>query len=260
VLCAESKKLTSIDLALLAAAGICDVPVKRCIRIAFFSTGDELTPIGQRLEPGKIYDSNRYCLSGLLMDPCFSITDMGIIPDDKELLEKYLRNAATEYDAIISTGGASVGEADHIKELLDQCGEVNFWKLAIKPGKPLAFGKIGQTYFFGLPGNPVSVIVTYQQIVAPALRLLAGARHQKPLRLKATCTVHLKKKTGRQEFQRGVLTQDDNGDLFVTSSGKQGSHILSSMSLSNCYIVLPSECDGVEPGESVIVEPFTVWI
>ncbi|MGR9036701.1 MAG: molybdopterin molybdotransferase MoeA [Gammaproteobacteria bacterium] len=260
ILCAQSKKLTATDLALLASAGIGDVPVKRRIKIAFFSTGDELTPIGQPLEPGNIYDSNRYGLFGLLTDPCFNITDKGTMPDDKELLENCLRSAANDYDAIISTGGASVGEADYINELLDRCGEVNFWKLAIKPGKPLAFGKIGQSYFFGLPGNPVSVIVTYRQIVAPALRRLAGAGRVKPLRLKATCTSRLKKKPGRQEFQRGVLNQDDNGDWFVASSGKQGSHMLSSMSHSQCYIVLPSECGGVEPGDTVIVEPFTVWL
>jgi molybdopterin molybdotransferase len=259
-LCAEAKKLTAIDLALLASAGIYELSVKRRIKIAYFSTGDELTAIGRPLTPGKIYDSNRYSLSGLLADPCYSVADMGIIADDKQLLEKCLIETSKHFDVIITTGGASVGDADYIKEILERIGQVNFWKLAIKPGKPLAFGKIGSCYFFGLPGNPVSVIVTFQQIVAPALKRLAGTTPEKPLRFKAVCTTPLKKEAGRQEFQRGILTQDENGDFFVASSGSQGSHILSSMSRSQCYIVLPADCKGIQPGETVIVEPFRTFI
>ncbi len=260
LLCAHPKLLTAVDLGLLASAGIGNVTVRRLIKIAFFSTGDELTSLGQPLESGKIYDSNRYTLNGLLADACCSVVDLGVIPDDKQKLEDSLIEASKNYDVIITTGGASVGEADYVKEILESCGEVNFWKIAIKPGKPLAFGKIGQCYFFGLPGNPVAVIATFQQIVTPALKQLSGAPYSKPLQLTATCTSAIKKAPGRQEFQRGILTQDDNGEFFVASSGKQGSHILSSMSQANCYIVLPSECKGMQVGEKVTVEPFSLFI
>jgi len=254
------KKLTAIDLGLLAAAGVNEVTVKRRIKIAFFSTGDELTALGEPLASGKIYDSNRYLLSGLLADSAYSIFDGGVIADTKQVLEDTLRQAAENYDAIITTGGASVGDADFVKEALENCGRINFWKIAVKPGKPFAFGKIGSSCFFGLPGNPVAVITTFQQLVAPALKRLSGAPVTKPLQLTAICTSTLKKALGRQEFQRGILTQDENGDFRVTSSGSQGSHILSSMSQSNCYIVLPIDCKGVQAGDEVVVEPFDTFL
>jgi len=259
-LIAQPKKLTAVDLGLLASAGIDEVTVKRQLKIAHFSTGDELTSLGRPLEPGKIYDSNRAMLGGLLSDPGYSVVDLGVIPDNKQLLEDRFIEASLSYDVIITTGGASVGEADYVKEILQSCGEVNFWKIAIKPGKPLAFGKIGQCHFFGLPGNPVAVVVTFQQIVAPALRQLSGAPSVKPLRFTATCTSALKKSPGRQEYQRGILSQDENGEFFVASAGQQGSHILSSMSRSGCYIVLPEACKGVQAGDRVTVEPFSLLI
>ncbi|MCK9394719.1 MAG: molybdopterin molybdotransferase MoeA [Methylobacter sp.] len=259
-LIATPKKLTAVDLGLLASAGVDQVAVKRQLKIACFSTGDELTALGQPLEPGKIYDSNRAMLGGLLADPGYSIVDFGVIPDDKQLLEDRFIEASKNHDVVITTGGASVGEADYVKEILQSCGEVDFWKIAVKPGKPLAFGKIGSCYFFGLPGNPVAVVVTFQQIVAPALRQLSGAPPAKPLRFTATCTSALKKAAGRQEYQRGILSQDENGEFFVASAGQQGSHILSSMSRSGCYIVLPEECKGVQTGDKVIVEPFSLFI
>jgi len=259
-LLASPKKLTPTDLGLLASAGIDEIAVKRTLRIAFLSTGDELTALGQPLKPGQIYDSNRYILSGLLVDPCYHIADLGVIPDNKEKLQDSFRQAAEDYDVIITTGGASVGEADFIQETLASCGQVNFWKIAMKPGKPLAFGKIGNCYFFGLPGNPVAVVATFQQIVAPALKRLAGAPTTQALRLRATSTSTLKKAPGRQEFQRGILAQDNNGGFLVTSSGKQGSHMLSSISQANCYIVLPAACTGIQAGETVIVEPFSLFI
>jgi molybdopterin molybdotransferase len=259
-LIAEPKKLTAVDLGLLASAGVDEVTVKCQIKIAYFSTGDELTALGEALEPGKIYDSNRAMLGGLLLDPAYSVTDLGVIPDNKQLLEDSFIEAAKNYDVIITTGGASVGEADYVKEILQSCGEVNFWKIAIKPGKPLAFGKIGQCYFFGLPGNPVAVVVTFDQIVAPALRQLSGVPSFKALRFSATCTSALKKSPGRQEYQRGILSQNENGEFLVASAGRQGSNILSSMSLSNCYIVLAEECKGVQAGDKVNVEPFSLFI
>lgn len=259
-LIAQPKKLTAVDLGLLASAGVGEVTVKRRLKIAYFSTGDELTALGSPLEPGKIYDSNRAMLGGLLADPCYSVVDLGVIPDNKQLLEQSFIEAAKSHDVIITTGGASVGEADYVKEILQNCGEVNFWKIAIKPGKPLAFGKIGACHFFGLPGNPVAVVVTFQQIVAPALRQLVGAPPAKPLRFTATCTTSIKKSPGRQEYQRGILSQDEHGEFFVASAGRQGSNILSSMSQSGCYIVLPEECKGVQTGDKVTVEPFSLLV
>ncbi|MDP1774907.1 MAG: molybdopterin molybdotransferase MoeA [Methylobacter sp.] len=257
---AQPKKLTAVDLGLLASAGVGEVTVKRRLKIAYFSTGDELTALGGPLEPGKIYDSNRAMLGGLLADPGYSVVDLGVIPDNKQLLQHSFIEASLNHDVIITTGGASVGEADYVKEILQSCGEVNFWKIAIKPGKPLAFGKIGGCHFFGLPGNPVAVVVTFQQIVAPALRQLSGAPPAKPLRFTATCTTALKKAPGRKEYQRGILSKDEHGEFFVASAGRQGSNILSSMSQSGCYIVLPEQCNGVQPGDKVTVEPFSLLI
>ena len=255
-----AKQLTAVDLGLLASAGLYDLRVKRKIRIAFFSTGDELRAIGKPLAEGQIYDSNRYLLTALLIDPCYEVTDLGVIADDKTQIKQCLLTAASSHDVIISTGGASVGDADYIKEILDEIAQVNFWKLAIKPGKPLAFGRIQQCYFFGLPGNPVSVLATYQQIVTPALRQLTGLTNNTPLRFNALCKNKLFKRAGRQEFQRGILSQTDSGEFEVISSGKQGSNILSASSRANCYIVLAREQTNVDIGEQVLVEPFNLFL
>ncbi|NOT84579.1 MAG: molybdopterin molybdotransferase MoeA, partial [Methylococcaceae bacterium] len=241
---------------LLAAVGLCDVSVIRRLKVAFFSTGDELMAIGQPLASGQLYDSNRYTLHALLQDACFYSTDLGVIGDNPELLENLLTHSAEQYDVIISTGGASVGDADHIQQVLTRCGEVNFWKIAIKPGKPLAFGKIGACYFFGLPGNPVAVIATFQQVVTPALQQLCGRQPTRPWRFNATSLHSLKKTAGRLEFQRGILSQTDNGDFEVRPAGAQGSHLLGAFSQANCYIVLSADCHGITAGEQVTVEPF----
>jgi len=261
LLLSANKKLTAIDIGLLASAGIYDVQVYRKLNIAFLSTGDELSPIGQMLQPGQIYDSNRYALNALLDDNTINITDLGVIGDDKSALEESLVAASKTHDVLISTGGASVGDADYIKEILDKCGEVSFWKIAIKPGKPLAFGKINHCYFWGLPGNPVSVITTFQKIVSPALRQLSGEQSaKKTLQIQATCRTVLNKSQGRQEYQRGILTQDKSGEFFVASAGKQDSNIMSALSAANCYMVLAVECNGVAVGEKVTVEPFALLI
>lgn len=262
LLFASPKKLNAIDLGLLASAGVCEVSVSRPVKIAFFSTGDELTELGKPLFSGQIYDSNRYALHGLLNDINYIATDMGVIGDDKQLLEESFIEAAKNHDVIITTGGVSVGEADYVKEILSRCGEVNFWKIAIKPGKPLAFGKIGDCYFFGLPGNPVAVILTFQYIVSPALKHLLCATETKTIKLAAICTSTLKKAPGRQEYQRGILTQDAAGNFFVASSGKQGSNIMKSLSEANCYIVLPVACEGIQAGERVMIDliPSGEWI
>ncbi|MGR8933561.1 MAG: molybdopterin molybdotransferase MoeA [Gammaproteobacteria bacterium] len=256
MLLAAPKRLTAIDLSLLASVGIHDVCVKRRLKIAYFSTGDELSAIGQPLQSGKLYDSNRYLLHGLLRGETHDVADLGLVPDDKALLKRHLSAAAPLYDVIISTGGASIGEADFIQEVLAEIGRVEFWKIAMKPGKPLAFGSIGDCRFFGLPGNPVAVLVTYHQIVAPALRLLAGADSEAPLRLKAICRDGLRKAPGRQEYQRGIFQAREQGGFEVTAANGQGSHQLAAAAAANCYIVLPADNGGVQPGEEVEIEPF----
>lgn len=256
VLIAAPKLLSPADLGLLASAGIARITVKRRLKIGFFSTGDELAALGQALQPGQIYDSNRYLLSGLLVDPNHEAIDLGVVPDDPQQLEQTLSDASKPFDVLISTGGASVGEADFVQQTLAKCGEVNFWKLAIKPGKPLAFGKVGRCWFFGLPGNPVAVLVTYKEFVSPALRQLAGLRSSSPLQLKARCQVPLRKSPGRQEYQRGILSQAAPGEFNVTLAGRQDSHQLQVASLANCFIVLDAQCAGIKAGEMVSVEPF----
>jgi molybdopterin molybdotransferase len=250
------KSLSAIDLGLLASVGLSQIAVKRQLKIAFFSTGDELTPLGESLGFGQIYDSNRYQLAGLLNHPNYLVSDLGIIKDDQTALEQTLINAAKQYDLLISTGGASVGDADFVKQSLDNCGEVNFWKIAIKPGKPLAFGKIGECWFFGLPGNPVAVLVTFEKFVKPALQKLAGTAIRQALQLSARCENRLRKQAGRQEYQRGILSQTDQGELVVQTAGGQDSHQLSVASLANCFIVLPAESTGVEINDRVLVELF----
>ena len=254
------KQLSATDIGLLASAGLYEIKVKRKLRIAFFSTGDELSPIGSELALGQIYDSNRYTLAALLVDPCYRFNDLGVMPDDKNKIQDCLVAAAKNHDVIISTGGASVGDADFIQEILADIGQVDFWKLAIKPGKPLAFGQIGKCCFFGLPGNPISVIATFQQIVTPALQQLSGLGLKKALRFQAICKSPLFKKAGRQEFQRGILSQTESGEFEVISAGKQGSNILSASSRANCYIVLDREQENVAINSPVLVEPFTTWI
>lgn len=257
VLCEAQKTLSAIDLGLLASAGVEIISVFRKLKIIYFSTGDELVGLGEALEIGKIYDSNRYSLHGLLQNENYEVTDGGVIVDDKTLLKTKLLNAAENYDVIITTGGASVGEADFINEILAEIGEVNFWKIAIKPGKPLAFGKIGRCYFFGLPGNPVAVTTTFDIIVKSALVQLAGGKSENPFEFKAICTEIIKKSRGRQEYQRGILSQREDGQFQVLPMNRQGSHILSSASRANCYIVLPADCEGLQKGEAVTVILFS---
>lgn len=249
------KKLKAADLGLLAAAGIDQIQVTRRLNIGFFSTGDELAAVGQTLLPGQIYDSNRYLLASLLKESNHLITDLGVIKDDYRLIEQTLTLAAREFDVLISTGGASVGDADFIKQALDKCGQVNFWKLAIKPGKPLAFGKIDNCLFFGLPGNPVAVMVTYEKFVKPALQQLSGVFPTQALQLLARCETALRKSPGRQEYQRGILSQISPGEFSVRAAGQQDSHQLKVTSLANCFIVLNRDCKSIEAGEMVIVEP-----
>ncbi len=247
------------ELGILASLGIAKIKVFRPIRVGFFSTGDELKDTGESLEQGQIYDSNRYTLHGMLHQLGVKLLDLGIISDNREDIRKTflsLTEATSPVDAIITTGGVSVGEADFIKDVLEEIGEINFWRVAIKPGKPLAIGAINNTFFFGLPGNPVSSMVTFYQFVQPALRRLAGESKTNDISFRVPCENELRKKPGRLEYQRGVLQHDQDGNLVVGSTGVQGSHILTSMSRANCLIILPAECDGIKVGEYVEVQPF----
>jgi molybdopterin molybdotransferase len=244
------------DLGMVASLGIGELAVLRKPRIAFFSNGDELRSIGETLALGDVYDSNRYTLHGMLTRLGVEFIDLGVIPDDRDRIRETFLRAAAIADVVITSAGASVGDADYVKEVLDEIGEVKFWKLAMKPGRPLSFGKIDHAHFFGLPGNPVSVMVTFYQFVLPALRQLMGEENWIPLRFPARTLNRLKKRPGRTEFQRGYLVQDDSGDLTVHSTGDQGSGILSSMSQANCFIVLDIDSDGAQVGDMVTVEPF----
>lgn len=250
------KPLLPADLGVIASLGIAEVRVRRRLRVAFFSTGDELRSLGEPLEPGQIYDSNRYTLHGMLSRLGVELLDLGVIRDDRMAVRTAFKDAAANADAVITSGGVSVGEADFVKQTLDELGQVDFWKIAMKPGKPLAFGKVGEALFFGLPGNPVSVMATFYQFVQPALQKMMGMSRVPSITLRVPCAVALKKEVGRTEYQRGILQADGDGSLSVTTTGRQGSHVLSSMSRSNCFIILPAECASVQAGEPVEVQPF----
>ncbi len=250
-------RLMPAELGLLASLGIGEVGVTRRPRVAFFSTGDELRSIGEDLKPGEIYDSNRYTLFGMLERVGADINDMGVVRDQPDALEQAFRKAGAEADMVITSGGVSVGEADYVKAILRKVGSIHMWKVAMKPGRPLAFGRIDKAWFFGLPGNPVSVMVTFYQFVQPALRKIAGETGPTiPITIPVKCASRLKKRPGRVEYQRGILEREDGGDLVVRKTGAQGSGILSSMSHGNCFIILPQDSADVEPGAVVQVQPF----
>ena len=252
----KGMKLTPADIGLLASLGLSEITVFRKLNVAFFSTGDELRSVGEKLNAGDIYDSNRYTLYGMLSRLGVEIIDMGVVRDDQQLLDDAFSEAAGKVDLLITSGGVSVGEADYVKETLLKHGETHFWKVAMKPGRPLTFGKLDSTYFFGLPGNPVSVMVTFYQFVQPALKKLMGETIYSPILMRVPCVTKLRKRPGRVEFQRGVLEQDETGRLVVKKTGKQDSGILRSMADANCFIVLPLESEGVNPDELVDVQLF----
>ncbi len=265
---AAGRLIRPADLGLLASLGRAEIRVYRRLRVACFSTGDELCSVGRPLRAGEVYDSNRYTILGMLDRLGCEALDLGVVGDQPADLEATLRQAALAADVVISSGGVSVGEADFVKPLMAELGEVLFWKIAMKPGKPMAFGRLGErrtsgessgrssTWLFGLPGNPVAVMVTFYQLVRDALYQLMGV---KPLPvaplLPAVCATAISKSPGRTEFQRGVVTVDD-GQWSVRPTGAQGSGILRSMSDANCFIVLERERAGVEAGETVSVQIF----
>ena len=259
VVLAAGHLMRPADLGLIASLGIGELSIFRKLKVAFFSTGDELIQIGQLLTEGQIYDSNRYTIYGMLARLGVEIIDMGVVRDKPELLENALLEAANHADVILTTGGVSVGEADYMKDLLAKHGEVLFWKIAMKPGRPLAFGKVKSTentaHYFGLPGNPVSTMVTFYQFVREAILILMGQNNPKPLPLlDALCTVAIKKFTGRTEFQRGILYLADDGRWKVKTTDNQSSGVLRSMSEANCFIVLGDTQGNVAAGTTVRVQ------
>jgi molybdopterin molybdotransferase len=249
-------RVTPADLGLLASVGVGEVNVWRRPRVAFFSNGDELRSVGEPLAMGDVYDSNRYTLYGMLKRVFVDFVDLGVVPDDPLAIREAFLSGARCGDMLITSAGASVGEADFIQQTLEELGEVNFWKMAMKPGRPLAYGQIGKVPFFGLPGNPVSVMVTFYKFVRPALAKMAGETERPSFIFRARAAKALRKRPGRAEFQRGILRQADDGNLEVINTGDQGSGILHSMSISDCFIYLPAEQGDVEIGDWVNVEPF----
>ncbi len=249
------KFLAPADQGLIASLGIGEVKVKRRLRVAFFATGDELASIGTPLREGEVYDSNRYTLHGMLSRVGVELIDMGVVRDVPEALEKAFRQAAQRADVVITTGGVSVGEADFVKQLMGKLGEVLFWKIAMRPGRPMAFGKIGDAFLFGLPGNPVAVMVTFYQFVRDALLFMSGREAGEIPLLKAESAENLRKVPGRTEYQRGIVFQEGS-TWKVRTTGQQGSGVLRSMSEANCFIVLEHERGSVKAGERVSVQLF----
>ena len=247
--------MRAADLGLVASLGIGELQVYRKLRVAFFSTGDELASIGQPLAPGQVYDSNRYTLYGMLSRLGVDVIDMGVVADNPVRLEQALMDASQCADVILTSGGVSVGEADFMNQLLEKLGQVLFWKIAMKPGRPLAYGKVGNAHYFGLPGNPVSVMVTFYQFVREALLVLMGQPEPAatPL-LRVVCTSDIRKLTGRTEFQRGVLYPDSDGQWKVKPTDSQSSGVLRSMSEANCFIVLDETVGNIAAGATVSVQ------
>ena len=248
------------DLGLLASLGHAEVPVRRRLRVAFFSTGDELRSVGEPLDDGCVYDSNRYTLYGMLQRLGVELLDLGVVRDEPAALEAAFRQAAESADAVITSGGVSVGEADYTKKIMATLGEVLFWKIAMRPGRPMAIGRIGRdargAILFGLPGNPVAVMVTFYAFVRDALLAMSGATLEPLPMLQAASAAAIRKKPGRTEYQRGIVSRASDGRWQVAITGSQGSGILRSMSVANGLVVLHHEQGNVAAGELVDVLPF----
>tara|TARA_R110001583_G_scaffold10441_4_gene48328 strand:+ start:2640 stop:3887 length:1248 start_codon:yes stop_codon:yes gene_type:complete len=253
----QGHKLTPRDIPLLASLGIANVAVYRQLKVAVLSSGDELKSLGETLQQGEIYDTNRYSIMALLSRLNVEVIDFGIIKDDYALIKETMLQADQQADVVITSGGVSVGDADFIKEVLNEIGQIGFWKLAIKPGKPFAFGKLQNSVFFGLPGNPVSAIVTLYQLAVPAMAKMSGEMVKPALRFNAICNDALSKAPGRTDFQRGTYSVNEQGQLVVSTTGNQGSGVFSSMSQSNCFIVLEQDRANIAVGETVVVEPYS---
>lgn len=252
----QGTSLRPAALGLLASLGIPTVKVYRRLKVAYFSTGDEILSLGETLREGAVYDSNRYTVFGLLKRMGCEVIDMGVVRDEPALLEAAFRQAAQQADAIITSGGVSVGEADFTKAMMKKLGDVAFWKIAMRPGRPMAVGRMGPSVLFGLPGNPVAVMVTFLAFVRPALLRMTGSQAPAPVLLRAKSLEALRKKAGRTEYQRGFVSQGPDGSLQVRAAGNQGSGVLRSMVEGNGLIVLHHTQGHVNVGEEVDVMMF----
>ncbi len=253
VVFARGHKLTPVDIGMLASLGIANISVKRQLTIAVFSTGDELVQPGHSKRSDQIYDSNRFVIHAMLARAGYNVVNLGLIPDNKQEIADAFMQAAQHADAIVCSGGVSVGDADYTKQVIEELGSVGFWKVAMKPGKPFAFGQVNGAWFFGLPGNPVSATITLQQLAIPALQRLAGERDVHSLILNAIAGESFKKRAGRADFQRGIV-RNENGENRVYSAGPQGSGMLSSLVYGNCLIHLEQDRGNVAKGEFVSIQ------
>ncbi len=245
------RRIRPADLGLMASLGVAEVPVQRRLRVAFFSTGDELRSIGEPLDAGCVYDSNRYTLFGMLTRLGVDVVDMGVVPDSAQALESAMRTASRHADAIVSSGGVSVGEADFTRTVMARLGDVAFWKIAMRPGRPMAFGRVGDACYFGLPGNPVAVMVTFHFFVRDALIRLMGASPQPLVPARVRSAEAMRKKPGRTEYQRARLVQAADGCYEAWITGSQGSGVLRSMSEADCLVVLGHDQGHVAAGDWV---------
>ncbi|HHC6480373.1 TPA: bifunctional molybdopterin-guanine dinucleotide biosynthesis adaptor protein MobB/molybdopterin molybdotransferase MoeA [Vibrio parahaemolyticus] len=248
-------RLASPEMGMIASLGFGEANVFRKLKVAVFSTGDEVQAPGTEQKANSIYDSNRFTIMGMLEKLGCEILDFGILEDNEQLMIEALENASAQADVVMTSGGVSVGDADYIKLALDKLGQIDFWRINMRPGRPLAFGQINNKPFFGLPGNPVAVMVSFINFVEPALRKMQGEQGWKPLKVNAIATENLRSRQGRTEFSRGIYELDDSGRLTVRTTGKQGSGILRSMSEANCLIEISPAIDTVKAGESVTIIP-----
>ncbi|EPS8828480.1 bifunctional molybdopterin-guanine dinucleotide biosynthesis adaptor protein MobB/molybdopterin molybdotransferase MoeA [Vibrio parahaemolyticus] len=248
-------RLASPEMGMIASLGFGEANVFRKLKVAVFSTGDEVQAPGTEQKANSIYDSNRFTIMGMLEKLGCEILDFGILEDNEQLMIEALENASAQADVVMTSGGVSVGDADYIKLALDKLGQIDFWRINMRPGRPLAFGQINNKPFFGLPGNPVAVMVSFINFVEPTLRKMQGEQGWKPLKVKAIATENLRSRQGRTEFSRGIYELDDTGRLTVRTTGKQGSGILRSMSEANCLIEISPAIDTVKAGESVTIIP-----
>ena len=250
------EKMGPAEMGLVASLGIAHVTVYRRVRVAFFSSGDEILSLGEAPRDGCIYDSNRFTLIGMLSRLGVELIDMGVIADNPQALEAAVKYAAANADVVISSGGVSVGAADHTRAIMQKLGEITFWQIAMRPGRPMAFGKVDDAFYFGLPGNPVAVMITFYFFVKDALERMGGGTHCDLQTVGALTRQAIRKRPGRTEYQRGRAGLNENGQLSVSLTGQQGSGVLSSMAQANCIVILEHDQSSVEIGDEVKIVLF----